>query len=159
LLAGARLAWFRANQETALRRIARPNRILPALLASLALVACQDGQAPLFSPGAADGLLGGADADRGRRLIAERGCTACHTVPGVSGPASRVGPPLGDMARQAYIAGLLPNTPQNMVRWLMDPPAINPRTAMPDTGLREADAEAIAAYLLRDAGRGNARAP
>lgn len=142
-----------------MRRIARPNRILPALLASLALVACQDGQAPLFSPGAADGLLGGADADRGRRLIAERGCTACHTVPGVSGPASRVGPPLGDMARQAYIAGLLPNTPQNMVRWLMDPPAINPRTAMPDTGLRQADAEAIAAYLLRNAGRGNARAP
>ena len=46
-----------------------------------------------------------------------------------------------------------------MVRWLMDPPAVNPRTAMPDTGLRQADAEAIAAYLLRDADRGDARAP
>ncbi|MCC3261834.1 hypothetical protein LLE87_27035, partial [Paenibacillus polymyxa] len=96
-----------------MRRIARPNRLLPALLASLALIACQDEQAPLFSPGAADGLRGGADPDRGRRLIAERGCTACHTVPGVSGPASRVGPPLGNMARQAYIAGLLPNPPEN----------------------------------------------
>jgi len=135
-----------------LRRIARPNRLLPALAAMLLLGACQD-DAPLFSGGAAGALSGRTDPDRGRRLIAEHGCTACHTVPGVPGPASRVGPPLGNMARQAYVAGLLPNTPDNLVRWLMDPPGINPKTAMPDTGLQRSGAEDIAAYLMH-AGRG-----
>lgn len=141
-----------------MRRIARPNRLLPALAAMLLLGACQDDKRPLFPADAAGGLREGADPDRGRRLIAERGCTACHTVPGVSGPPSRVGPPLGNMARQAYVAGLLPNTPENLVRWLMDPPAVNPRTAMPGTGLQQADAEDIAAYLVRRADR-KARAP
>lgn len=153
--------------------IARLDRLLPALAAMFMLGACQDDKPPLFPAGAADGLRqevepdrvepdrvesDRADPDRGRRLIAERGCTACHTVPGVSGPASRVGPPLGNMARQAYVAGLLPNTPENLVRWLMDPPAVNPRTAMPDTGLQRADAEDIAAYLMRRADR-KARTP
>ena len=141
-----------------MRRIVRPNRLLPALAATLLLGACQDDKPPLFPAEAAGGLREQADADRGRRLIAERGCIACHTVPGVSGPASRVGPPLGNMARQGYVAGLLPNTPENLVRWLMDPPAVNPRTAMPDTGLQRADAEDIAAYLLRRADR-KARTP
>ncbi len=136
-----------------MRRIARPNRLLLALAAISLLGACQDDKPPLFSADSAGGVRPQADADRGRRLIAERGCTACHTVPGVSGPASRVGPPLAHMARQAYVAGLLPNTPENMVRWLMDPPAVNPRTAMPDTGLQRADAEDIAAFLMRRADR------
>ncbi|MDH0681467.1 c-type cytochrome [Achromobacter animicus] len=141
-----------------MRRLARPNRLLPALAAMLLLGACQEDKPPLFPADAAGGLRERADPDRGRRLIAEHGCTACHTVPGVSGPASRVGPPLGNMARQAYVAGLLPNTPENLVRWLMDPPAVNPRTAMPDTGLQQADAEDIAAYLMQRADR-KARAP
>lgn len=141
-----------------MRRIARPNRLLLALAAISLLGACQDDEPPLFPADATGGLRLHADADRGRRLIAERGCTACHTVPGVSGPASRVGPPLGAMARQAYVAGLLPNTPENLVRWLMDPPAVNPRTAMPDTGLQRAQAEDIAAFLMRRADR-KAREP
>ena len=141
-----------------MRRIARLDRLLPACAALLVLGACQDDKPPLFPADAAGELRQQVDPDRGQRLIAERGCTACHTIPGVSGPASRVGPPLGNMARQAYVAGLLPNTPENLVRWLMDPPAVNPRTAMPDTGLQRADAEDIAAYLLRRADR-KARTP
>ncbi|EHK66694.1 c-type cytochrome [Achromobacter arsenitoxydans] len=133
-------------------RIARPYRLLPALTAMVLLGACHDDRAPLFAMDRAGGARLQGDPERGRQLIAERGCIACHAVPGVSGPSSRVGPPLGNMARQAYVAGLLPNTPQNLVRWLMDPPAVNPRTAMPDTGLQLADAEDIAAYLLRNAG-------
>lgn len=46
-----------------------------------------------------------------------------------------------------YIAGLLTNTPEHMVRRIMDPPAVDPRTAMPDMDVTEDDARDIAAYL------------
>jgi cytochrome c1 len=62
-------------------------------------------------------------------------------------PGNNVGPPLDRIATRGYIAGVLANTPQNMVRWLRDPPAVDARTAMPDLGLSEAEARDIAAYL------------
>lgn len=140
-----------------MRRIARPTCLLLACAALIITGACGDDRPPLASAAGAAAAGAGepskqADPARGRRLIAERGCIACHTVPGVGGPASKVGPPLDNMARQAYVAGVLPNTPDNLVRWLLDPPAINPRTAMPNTGLRTADAQDIAAFLLLRAG-------
>jgi len=45
------------------------------------------------------------------------------------------------------IAGELPNVPDNLVRWIMNPPAIEPGTAMPDLGLSKQQARDIAAYL------------
>lgn len=134
-----------------MRRIPRPTRLLLAFAALAATTACGDDRPPLATAARTHGLEGQADPERGRRLIAERGCIACHTVPGVSGPASHVGPRLDNMARQAYVAGVLPNTPDNLARWLLDPPAINPRTAMPATGLQAAEARDIAAFLLRRA--------
>jgi cytochrome c1 len=41
----------------------------------------------------------------------------------------------------------LPNTPDNLVRWLRDPQAVSPQTIMPDLGLGEPQARDIAAYL------------
>jgi cytochrome c1 len=52
------------------------------------------------------------------------------------------------MALRAYIGGVLPNTPHNLALWVRDPPAIDPRTAMPNMGISEVDANDIAAYLL-----------
>jgi len=116
--------------------------------AALALLAgCGAEPAPLW-PGPQAAPLAQADAQRGRQRIAEHGCISCHTVPGVRGPASAVGPPLRHVATRAYLGGVLPNTPANLVRWLLDPPTIDPRTAMPNVGLREAEASDIAAYLL-----------
>jgi cytochrome c1 len=68
-------------------------------------------------------------------------------VPGVSGPGSNVGPRLDKIAKRTYVGGVLANTPDNMVRWLRDPQGVDPRTAMPNVGLSEADARDIAAYL------------
>jgi cytochrome c1 len=42
---------------------------------------------------------------------------------------------------------VLPNTPQNMVRWLRHPQAVSPKSAMPDLGVTEPDARDVAAYL------------
>ncbi|MFJ1299133.1 c-type cytochrome [Pseudomonadota bacterium AL_CKDN230030165-1A_HGKHYDSX7] len=119
--------------------------VLPALL--LALAGCGDPAAPLAPKPSADALPG-ADATRGRARVAELGCAACHSVPGLRAPTAQVGPPLEGLARRAYIGGKLPNTPDNLVRWLIDPPAIDPRTAMPSHGLDRRDAADIAAYLL-----------
>ena len=50
-------------------------------------------------------------------------------------------------ARRAYIAGQLPNQPENLIRWLVDPQAIEPGTAMPDLDVTPELARDIAAYL------------
>jgi len=110
--------------------------VLYAMLLALAITpACAAG----------DGVNG--NAERGRDAIAQHGCVACHAIPGMQKPGNNVGPPLDRIATRGYIAGVLANTPQNMVRWLRDPPAVDARTAMPDLGMCEAEARDIAAYL------------
>jgi cytochrome c2 len=65
----------------------------------------------------------------------------------VRGARGRVGPSLAGFAGRGYIAGVLPNTPDNLVWWLRDPPEVVPRTAMPDLGLGQAEARHVAAFL------------
>jgi cytochrome c2 len=89
----------------------------------------------------------GADPERGRVLIREYSCGACHTVPGVRGATGRVGPRLDRVRGQVYVAGVLPNSPPNLVLWIRRPQEVDPRTAMPDLGVHEEDARDIAAYL------------
>lgn len=113
----------------------------------LLLAGCGKERPPL-SPRAQASQLGETDTGRGRQLVAHYGCVACHTVPGVRGPLSQVGPPLKEIALRSYLGGVLPNTPDNLVRWLLDPPAIDPRTAMPNMGVSETEAKDIAAFLL-----------
>jgi len=91
--------------------------------------------------------VAGANSERGRNLIREKSCGACHIVPGVRGAVGEVGPRLDRMKSQAYVAGMLPNNPQNLTRWIAHPKEVNPRTAMPDLGLSDQDARDIAAYL------------
>ena len=71
----------------------------------------------------------------------------CHTVPGVWALQTDVGPPLTAWAERTYIAGTLPNEPDDLIRWNMDPRAVEPGTAMPDMGVGKDEAPAIAAYL------------
>lgn len=92
-------------------------------------------------------LTGGGDPARGRTLLRHYGCAGCHTVPGVPGAQGKVGPPLQGIAGRVYLAGILENTPANLIRWIEDPPALDPRTAMPRTGAAGPDARDIAAYL------------
>jgi cytochrome c2 len=92
-------------------------------------------------------MLTGGDPRLGRVRIRQYGCSACHTIPGVPGADGEVGPPLAGIASRMYIAGVLVNSPDNLIRWIQDPPAVAPRTAMPDVGVTDADARDIAAYL------------
>lgn len=89
----------------------------------------------------------GGDPARGPALMRAYGCAQCHTIPGVTGANGLVGPPLAGIASRVYIGGVLTNTPDHMVRWIMNPKAVDEKTAMPYLGVTEAEARHIAAYL------------
>jgi cytochrome c2 len=91
----------------------------------------------------------GADPQRGRVLLQQYGCGTCHTVPGIRGATGKVGPRLDRLVEQIYVAGVLPNTPENLSYWISRPRDVDPRTAMPELGVSEKDARDIAAYLYR----------
>lgn len=121
-----------------------PLRLLLAPLAAAALVAgaaaCGGPDQPVE--------VGPGRPDRGRQAIEDYGCGACHVIPGIRGADSHVGPPLTAFSRRGYIAGRLPNSPEDLVRWIRDPQSVDPETAMPDLGVSTAEAEDIAAYLF-----------
>ena len=89
----------------------------------------------------------GGDPGRGRALIARFGCAGCHTIPGVRGAVGNVGPSLARIGDRTFVAGMLRNTPENLVRWLQHPQQVIPGNAMPEMGISEAEARDIASYL------------
>lgn len=91
--------------------------------------------------------VAGSRVAAGGQLIARYGCGSCHTIPGVPGANSMAGPPLDRFYERSYIAGRLPNTEENLRKWIQDPQQIEPGTAMPNLGVTQDDARDIAAYL------------
>jgi len=89
----------------------------------------------------------GGEPSRGKLAIRRFGCSSCHTIPGITGADGLVGPPLDRLASRAYIAGSVPNTPPNLIRFLAHPHGPHPTTAMPEMRIPERDLRDIAAYL------------
>ena len=89
----------------------------------------------------------GGDPARGKVAIYQYGCASCHTIPGIKGARGLVGPPLNSMADRMYIGGVIPNTPENMIRWLQNPQEADRLTAMPNLGISDSDARDIAGYI------------
>jgi cytochrome c len=87
------------------------------------------------------------DAASAPRLMIRYGCAGCHTIDGVPGADGKVGPALSGLVHRVYIGGTAPNTPDNLVRWIVDPEQFSPHSAMPPPGLAPAEARDIAAYL------------
>lgn len=87
------------------------------------------------------------DAEQGSKLIRDFGCGTCHSIPGIEGADGSVGPPLDAIGRRTYLAGTLPNTPDNLMKWLRDPQRFAPGTVMPNVGLNTDQARDVAAYL------------
>lgn len=95
---------------------------------------------------AACGSGGGADDHEAKALIADH-CATCHTVPGVEGAVGKVGPPLAGFAKRQTIAGKFVNNRATLVRWIMHPQRMLPGNAMPEMGITQPQAMAIANYL------------
>lgn len=112
---------------------------LMALL--LPLGACEEASIPV------EQRIVGANPEAGRQVIAAIECGVCHRIPGVRGANGIVGPPLDEFGRRQFIAGVHPNQPTTLVRWIRNAPSLAPNTAMPDLGLTEAQARNVAAYL------------
>jgi cytochrome c oxidase subunit 2 len=88
-----------------------------------------------------------AQIARGYELVSTGACVGCHTIKGTPLQA-RVGPDLSRFGERTTLgAGMYPNTHEELVRWLMDPPGRKPGNKMPNLGLSEEDASAIATYL------------
>jgi cytochrome c1 len=117
-----------------------------ALAAALAVMAaCSDGRAT----GLSFSVPTGGVAYNGAQVIALKNCGSCHTIPGIQGAKGVVGPPLLFFGRRTFIAGQLPNTPENLVRWIRSPQSVEPDTAMPNLGLTDQQARDVAAYLYQ----------
>jgi cytochrome c len=89
----------------------------------------------------------GGDPARAPALLRHYGCAGCHSIPGVPGADGQVGAPLAGLRARIFIGGVVPNTTDNLIAWLRDPRALSPRTAMPATGITEAEARDVAAFL------------
>ena len=89
----------------------------------------------------------GGNVERGKMAFANYGCGGCHSASGVPQAQGKVGPPMTGIASRGIIGGRLENKPDNLRRWIEDPQAISPGTAMPDLGVSPADSRDIAAFL------------
>jgi len=92
-------------------------------------------RAALEAPGA---------ASAGAVLFERKGCSACHSVGGRGAPGP--GPDLTRIGATPYDA--LPNTPEFLARWLIDPQAEKPGTLMPPTPLDSTERDALVEYLV-----------
>lgn len=83
----------------------------------------------------------------GAQLFISKGCVNCHAVNGVN-TYNRTGPNLSFIgSRTSIAAGILANTPENMIRWLRYTDTVKPGVAMPNLGLSQEEAEQLTAYL------------
>jgi cytochrome c2 len=91
----------------------------------------------------------GSPAAEGARIIATKPCVGCHVIPGIPGANGQVGPNLGGVASRSKIAGGAVNNsgPEDLEKWILNPPALKPGTAMPNVGLTQDEAASIVAYL------------
>lgn len=88
------------------------------------------------------------DRVRGKMALTQYACQSCHLIPGVTGPLTYVGPRLDGLGGRSFIAGKLPTSQENLVRWIRAPQEVKPGTTMPHLNVTERDARDMAAYLL-----------
>lgn len=111
------------------------------IFAGSGLVLAADIQSsPSQSPASASSKGYRSQVDYGQALFIAKGCLTCHTHQDTDQNASMqvgIGPDLSNFRADAAF----------LRRWLADPGAIKPDTAMPNLGLGEAEIEALIAFL------------
>jgi cytochrome c oxidase subunit 2 len=86
-------------------------------------------------------------AKAGRDFFFAQTCASCHAVKG-TGAVANAAPDLTHVAgRNQLAAGLVPNTPQDLARWLRDPQQLKPACQMPNFNLDQEQVTQLVAYL------------
>ncbi len=137
-------AWEFRLSDDSLWAIVAFLKKLPTLTAGDYAALSRDTPAPACASRAA----AAAPPESGDVLLRQYACHSCHVIQGVVGPDIHVGPPLESWPRRALIAGQLANSPENLATFIRDPQRLQPGSLMPDLGVTEADARAMAAFLF-----------
>ena len=83
----------------------------------------------------------------GSALFLTKTCFACHTIKGTAAVGT-VGPDLTHlMSRDTVASGVLPNTPENLRKWIRDPEATKAGSKMPKIDMTDDELNQIVAYL------------
>jgi cytochrome c1 len=118
--------------------------LVPVLLLALVLAACGESEAERHAR-----QITGGDPGNGLGLVRKYGCNSCHMVPGAPGAktGAKAGPPFEGVGSRPTLAGGLPNTPENLIRWIRNPQSVSRGTQMPNLGVSEQDSRDLAAFL------------
>ncbi len=86
-------------------------------------------------------------AAKGLALFQQLSCVSCHAVSGTTAKA-HVAPDLTHIASRHQLgAGIMDNTPENLHRWLADPPKIKPGLLMPNFNLTDEQVDELVTYF------------
>jgi cytochrome c oxidase subunit II len=89
-----------------------------------------------------------AEVAAGQTAFLAESCVNCHRVRGTSARGSYAPDLTHLMSRQTLASGLVPNDPENLRRWILNPQQIKTGCLMPAFGLQAERREAIVDYLL-----------
>ena len=97
---------------------------------------------------AIQGPAQGAEYAAGEKLFMTKGCMGCHSLQAVGAPKGLIGPNLANVGARSHLAaGWLPNTDQNLERWIREPQSVKKGVLMPNLGVTVEEARALRAYL------------
>ena len=89
-----------------------------------------------------------ASTEEGRSVFLRNACINCHAIAGTVA-TGRFGPDLTHLAgRDTIASGAVPNTPENLRKWIDNPDQMKPGCLMPPMHLNDPDLNAVTAYLI-----------
>jgi cytochrome c oxidase subunit 2 len=84
----------------------------------------------------------------GKEVFLHQACASCHAVRGTSAQGTYAPDLTHLISRKTLASGMIPNTPDNLRRWVENPQDIKPGCLMPAFGLDERNRDLIVRYLL-----------
>jgi cytochrome c oxidase subunit 2 len=86
-------------------------------------------------------------AQEGAMMFVRKTCLGCHSIMANSNEV-HIGPDLSHFgSRQTILSGMMPNTNENLTRWLQNPQKVKEGALMPDFMLSKDEVKALATYL------------
>jgi cytochrome c oxidase subunit 2 len=86
-------------------------------------------------------------ANEAQKAFQRQSCVNCHAVRGTSAQGTYAPDLTHLMSRQTLASGMIPNTPDNLERWVDDPQKIKKGCLMPAFGLDKRDRDLVLRYL------------